>query len=1000
MNRLLCQTFLLLAISPNFFIFPPQSTTMQSALAQLAAQLEGELHYDSLLRALYATDGSIYKAYPLAVAYPRSVADLKKLVAFAHEQHTSLIPRTAGTSLAGQCVGEGIVVDVSKYFTQILSVNPEEKTVRLQPGVIRDQLNHYLATFGLFFGPNTSTANRCMLGGMVGNNSCGTTSIVYGSTRDHVVELSCVLSDGSEAVFGPLSAEELEEKLKLNTREGEVYRQIIAELSPAEVQEEIRAQYPKPSIHRRNTGYAIDLLLRQQPFNSEGKPFNFASMICGSEGTLALVTEIKLLLDPLPDPYEVVVAPHFTSLEESMKAVLLAMSHQPTACELMDKIILDCTKDNIEQQKNRFFILGDPEAVLMIEFRGKSLAEAEAKADAMIRDMQARGMAYHYPKVYAPQSKSVWALRAAGFGVLSNMKGEKKALEFVEDTAVDLPDLPAYIAEFAEVMKQFDQKIVYYAHAGAGELHLRPSVNLKTKSGVAEMRAIAEASAHLVKKYNGSLSGEHGDGRVRGEFIPLMIGDNNYQILRRIKQTWDPQYIFNPGKIVDTPPMDTSLRHEQDVPEPHLDTVFDYSDPGSLLEAVEKCNGSGDCRKLSFSGGTMCPSYMATRNEKDTTRARANALREFLTMNTKANPFDHPEIYEAMDLCLSCKGCKAECPSNVDMATLKAEFLYHYQQANGVSFRSRIFGNIGKINKLAALTPGLSNAVLGSKVFGGLVKKVLGVAPERSLPPVGRSLRSWWKREGKKLPVNGKPKGKVYIFCDEFTNYNDPAIGQICIQLLLRLGYQVEMPEHPDSGRAYFSKGLLKEARALAVANVQFFNPLLNSATPLIGIEPSAILGFRDEFPRLVPAAERESAQELGRHVFLLESFLLREAQAGRISADDFTQEARKVKVHAHCHQKAIVGAEATAQILSLPQNYSVELIPSGCCGMAGSFGYEKEHYEVSMQVGELVLFPAVRAAGAEEIIAAPGTSCRHQILDGTGRKVLHPGEVLWGAVR
>jgi FAD/FMN-containing dehydrogenase/Fe-S oxidoreductase len=883
--------------------------------------------------------------------------------------------------------------------TQILEVNPAEKTVRLQPGVIRDELNQHLQAYGLFFGPNTSTANRCMLGGMVGNNSCGTTSIVYGSTRDHVLELSCILSDGSEAVFGPLSAAELEAKLQLNNLEGNLYRQVLKELSPPEVQAEIQAQYPKPSIHRRNTGYAIDLLLRQQPFNPEGKPFNLASMICGSEGTLALVTEIKLLLDPLPDPVDVVVAPHFKELNESMRAVLVAMAHQPTACELMDKIILDCTKDNIEQQKNRFFIQGDPEAVLMIEFRGKNLAEAEAKADAMIQDMQAQGMGYHFPKVYAPQSKSVWALRAAGFGVLSNLKGEKKALEFVEDTAVDLPDLPAYIAEFAEVMRQFDQKVVYYAHAGAGELHLRPSVNLKTKAGVAEMRAIAEASAVLVKKYQGSLSGEHGDGRVRGEFIPLMIGEKNYQILRRIKQTWDPQQIFNPGKIVDTPPMDTSLRHEQDVAEPHIDTIFDYSDPGSILEAVEKCNGSGDCRKLSFSGGTMCPSYMATRNEKDTTRARANALREFLTMNTKANPFDHPEIYEAMDLCLSCKGCKSECPSNVDMATLKAEFLYHYQKANGTPLRSKVFGNIGRINKLAALTPGLSNAVLGNPLLGGLVKKVLGVAPERSLPPVGRSLRSWWNRAGKKLPVRGTPKGKVYLFCDEFTNYNDPAIGQTTIQLLLQLGYQVEMPEHPDSGRAYFSKGLLQEARALARANVHIFKPLLSAATPLIGIEPSAILGFRDEYPRLVPAEERAAAQALGEHVFLLENFLLRELQAGRISADDFSTEAKKVKVHAHCHQKALVGAEATAQVLSLPRNYSVELIPSGCCGMAGSFGYEKEHYEISMQVGELVLFPSVRAAASEEIIAAPGTSCRHQILDGTGRKALHPAEVLWGAL-
>ena len=973
---------------------------MQQALAQLAGQLEGELHYDSLLRALYATDGSIYKAYPLAVALPCSVADLKKLITFARQNHTSLIPRTAGTSLAGQCVGEGIVVDVSKHFTKILEVNVEEQTVRLQPGVIRDELNRHLQPYGLYFGPNTSTANRCMLGGMVGNNSCGTTSIVYGSTRDHVIELHTVLSDGSEAVFGPLSATELEGKLQLDTLEGQLYRHMLAELSPAEVREEIRSQYPKPSIHRRNTGYAIDLLLRQQPFDPAGKPFNFATMICGSEGTLALVTEIKLQLDPLPDPIDVVVAPHFDNLNESLRAVLVAMAQHPSACELMDKTILDCTKDNIEQLKNRFFIQGDPEAVLMIEFRGKTIAEAEAKADAMIQDMREKGLGYHYPKVYAPQSKSVWALRAAGFGVLSNIKGDKKTIEFVEDTAVDLPDLPAYIEEFAELMKQFDQKVVYYAHAGAGELHLRPSVDLKTAEGVAEMRAIAEASAHLVKKYRGSLSGEHGDGRVRGEFIPIMVGEKNYQILRRIKATWDPTHIFNPGKIVDAPPMHTSLRHEKDPPEQAIPTVFDYSEAGSLLEAVEKCNGSGDCRKLAFSGGTMCPSYMATRNEKDTTRARANALREFLTMNTKSNPFDHPEVYEAMDLCLSCKGCKSECPSNVDMATLKAEFLYHYQQANGTPFRSRVFGNIGKINQLAALTPGLSNAVLGSKSIGGLIKKILGVATQRSLPPVGRSLRSWWNREGKMLPVTGTPKGKVYFYCDEFTNYNDPAIGQTAIKLLLRLGYQVEMPAHPDSGRAYFSKGMLREARALAVANLVFFKDLLNADSPLVGVEPSAILGFRDEFPRLVAPTRIAAATALGQHTFLLESFLVREAQAGRISAEDFTTAPKKVKVHAHCHQKAIVGAEATAQILALPRNYSVELIPSGCCGMAGSFGYEKEHYEVSMQVGELVLFPAVRGAAAEEIIAAPGTSCRHQILDGTGKKALHPAEVLWAALR
>lgn len=969
---------------------------MENALTTLASSLQGDLYTDDLMRALYATDGSIYKEYPLAVARPKTTEDIKTLIAFAKLHGLSLIPRTAGTSLAGQCVGPGIVTDVSKYFNKILEVNVEEGWVRVQPGVVRDELNHFLRPHGLFFGPITATANRAMIGGMVGNNSCGTTSIIYGSTRDHVLELHCILSDGSTAVFGPTDAETFQKKLQGDSLESKLYQHIFAELSPAEVQDEIRREFPKPSIHRRNTGYAVDLLLNQQPFTAEGTPFNFAKMICGSEGTLAFVTEIKIHVDPLPAPEEIVVCPHFDSLHECMKAVLVAMAHQPTACELMDKTILDCTKDNREQQKNRFFLDGDPAAVLMIEFRGQTIAEAEAKAEAMIADLKAQGMGFHYPKVYAPLTKNVFALRAAGFGVLSNLKGDAKAIEFIEDTAVELADLPAYIDEFAELMETFNQKVVYYAHAGAGELHLRPTLNLKTTAGVEELRAIAEASARLIKKYQGSLSGEHGDGRVRGEFIPFMIGENNYALLRRIKKTWDPDNIFNPGKITDAPPMDVALRHVQDQPEKHIATIFDYSDTEGILPAIEKCNGSGDCRKLAFSGGTMCPSYMATRNEKDTTRARANALREFLTMNTQENPFNHPEIYQAMDLCLSCKGCTSECPSNVDMATLKAEFLYHYHEANGTPLRDRIFANIGQLNKLAALMPGLSNAVMGNGFFSSILKKTLRIAPNRSLPPVAHSLRSWYRKNSARLQPKGTPKGKVYFFCDEFTNYNDPHIGQKAIQLLTRLGYQVEMPDHPDSGRAHFSKGLLKEARDLAQKNVAVFLPLISAETPLLGVEPSAILGFRDEYPKLVAPEQREAAKELGKHALLLESFLVQEAQAGRISADDFSNETQHILVHAHCHQKALSGAEATAQALSLPKNFTVEMIPSGCCGMAGSFGYEQEHYDVSMQIGELVLFPAVRKAAEGTIIAAPGTSCRHQILDGAEKHALHPIEILF----
>lgn len=976
---------------------------MQNQLSQLAGQLSGELHTGRLLRTLYATDGSIYREMPLAVAYPKNEADIRHLIAFAHREGVSIIPRTAGTSLAGQCVGTGIVADVSRYMTGILELNVAESWVRVQPGVIRDELNAFLKPHGLFFGPNTATASRCMIGGMTGNNSCGSTSIKYGTTRDHLLEIRAVLSDGQTATFGPLSKEDFEKKLDATGLEGDLYRQISQELSLPERQRSILEQYPKPGIPRRNTGYAVDVLLQSNIFSPGGPDFNFCKLLAGSEGTLAFSTEIKLHLSPLPPPQDALVCAHFDTLDAALRAAQIAMRRAPYACELMDKFILDCTKANRSQQKNRFFLQGDPAAILMVEFRGQTLEEAQTEADAMIADLRAAGLGYAFPIVSGAQSQQVFALRAAGFGVLSNVTTDAKPLEFVEDAAVDIADLPDYIADFADMMASFGQQCVYYAHAGAGELHPRPSLNLKTSEGVRQLREIAEASARLIKKYNGSLSGEHGDGRVRAEFIPLIIGEDNYALLRRIKQQWDPAGIFNPGKIVDALPMDTSLRYLQDVPPPKIDTIIDFSATKGLLGLAEKCSGSGDCRKLPHvTGGTMCPSYMATRNERDTTRARANALREFLTRSENGeNRFAHEELYEVMSLCLSCKGCASECPSNVDMATMKAEFLHHYYQAKGVPLRARVFGHIGSINALAAAVPGINNFFLKNPLTSGLLKRALHIAPQRSMPLLQKTtLRKWWNQTGRHLQPSGNEKGRVYLFCDEFTNYNDTHVGIQAVELLTRLGYRVEMPQHPDSGRAHFSKGLLIPARRLARENVRIFRDLIGPETPLIGIEPSAILGFRDEYPKLVAPVDREAARELGQHALLIDEFLASEMQKGRIHAEAFTEAPARVLLHGHCHQKALSGVEASAWALSLPKNYTVEVIPSGCCGMAGSFGYEAEHYEVSMQVGELVLFPAVRKAGEEVIIAAPGTSCRHQIADGTGRKALHPVEVLRAALR
>ena len=968
-------------------------------LTQLQAELEGDLFFDQLMRTLYATDASVYREMPLAVAMPKSSDDIKKLIHFAREHHTSLIPRTAGTSLAGQCVGEGIVVDVSKYFTQILEFNKEAGWVRVQPGVIRDELNRFLKPHGLFFSPITSTANRAMIGGMVGNNSCGTTSIVYGSTREHTLELKVILSDGSEAVFGQLSKEEFAEKQQLPGREGELYRDLFKELSDPQNQREIQEHFPKASIHRRNTGYAVDYLLNTDVFSETDQPFDFCKLLCGSEGTLAFTTEIKLHLDPLPDPFDVVVAAHFDSINESMRATQVAMKLQPTACELMDKIILDCTKENIEQNKNRYFVEGDPKAILMIEFRGKTLLEAEEQAYRLIDAFKEAAMGYAYPIIMPENTKSVWSLRSAGLGLLANIPGDKKAVACIEDTAVDIDDLADYIEDFEKIMEKFGQSPVHYAHAGAGEIHLRPILDLKQSKDVDEFYQISEAVAKLVKSYDGSLSGEHGDGRVRAAFIPLMVGESNYALFRRIKKSWDPENIFNPGKIVDAPAMNTFLRYEPDMETPEHDTVFDFSANGGILRAAEKCNGSGDCRKLPASGGTMCPSYMATRNEKDTTRGRANTLREFLTNSSKPNPFDHAEIKEAMDLCISCKGCTSECPSNVDMSSMKAEFLHQYQKSNGIPLRSKAFAYINDLNALGSIIPGVSNFFLSNKLSGRLLKNVLKVAPQRELPLIAKvSLRSWYKKNYSKLPRLTDPIKTVYLFCDEFTNYNDAEIGVKAIKLLHYLNYDVRIIDHAESGRAAISKGLLERARELADKNVKTFAPLVSKESPLIGIEPSAILSFRDEYPRLVSRELAEDAKKLKRNSQLVEEFLVREMLAGHIEDHQFTDAKKKIALHGHCHQKSLSSLSFTTKLLSLPKNYEVEVIPSGCCGMAGSFGYEAEHYDVSMKIGELVLFPAVRKAGADTIIAAVGTSCRHQIKDGTSRTSYHPVEIMFDA--
>ncbi len=958
---------------------------------ELRSRLKGDLFTGDSMRLLYATDASAYRELPAGVCRPKDEDDLRLLIDFAAKMKMPLIPRTAGTSLAGQVVGSGLVVDVSKYMTEVIELNVEERWVRVQPGVVLDELNKMVEPYGLFFGPETSTSNRCMIGGMVGNNSCGSHSLVYGSTRDHTLEIKALLSDGSEATFGPLSPEAFNQKCSPGNLEGKIYRSVRDMLADPVNQQEIRSQYPDPQIERRNTGYALDLLLDSEPFTPGAQTFNFCRLLAGSEGTLAFSTEIKLNLVPLPPKEKALICIHCEKLEDAFKGNLIALRHNPVAVELIDNYILERTKDNIEQRKNRFFIQGEPAAILVVELALESREAIDSLAAALEADMRKEGYGYHFPVVYGNDINKVWALRKAGLGLLSNVPGDAKPVAVIEDTAVNPAVLPDYMHDFQLMLDQLGLECVYYAHIATGELHLRPVLNLKDPGDVEMFHTVALETAKLVKKYRGSLSGEHGDGRLRGEFIPLILGEHNYRLLKQVKQAWDPNEIFNPGKITDTPRMNTNLRYEPGQVTRKIDTILDFSANQGILRAAEQCNGSGDCRKSEIFAGTMCPSYQASRDENTTTRARANILREFLTRSNKENPFDHREIYEIMNLCLSCKGCKSECPSNVDIAKYKAEFLQHYYDANGIPLRTLMIAYITAFNRLGSLVPGIYNFFMKNPALSGMLKKVLGFAPKRSIPLLYKTTLRAWQRKNRNNPADGK---LVYLFADEFTNYNDVEVGISAIRALNKLGYRVEIPEHAESGRTFLSKGLLRKARKLAEKNIALLSPVISAETPLIGIEPSAILTFRDEYPDLTRGATKEKATALGTNCLLFEDFIMREVNAGRISKTAFTTAAEKIRLHGHCHQKSLAGTASTRQMLSLPENYNVDEIKSGCCGMAGSFGYEAEHYEISMKVGELVLFPEVRKTGSDTIITAPGTSCRHQISDGTGRKALHPVEV------
>jgi FAD/FMN-containing dehydrogenase/Fe-S oxidoreductase len=975
---------------------------MVACIECLQKRIRGEVWNDYIHRSLYATDASAYRELPLAVAFPKDRDDLREIVLWANEFNIPLIPRAAGTSLAGQVVGSGLIVDTGRYMTQILEFNKAEKSVWVQPGVIRDDLNRFLKPHGLHFAPETSTSNRCMIGGMVGNNACGAHSLIYGSTRDHLLEVRGFFADGSPCHMHQVDDQEFENRKGEEGIEAKVFSFFDFLFTSASTREQIREKMPWPEIRRRNTGYAIDLLMDASPWNPGGEPFNLAKIIAGSEGTLMLIAEVKLSLEELPPPETLLLCAHFSQLDEAFKANLIALDYQVSSIELIDHVILACTVGHAGLKGHRFFIQGEPAAVLVIELCGHDPEILHEEAGNIIRAMQKAGYGYHYPIVAGNDINKVWELRKAGLGLLSNVEGPAKPVPVIEDTAVRPIDLPDYMADFSRLLAELGLSCVYYAHISTGELHLRPVLDLKNPHHISLFRRVAEESARLVRKYRGSLSGEHGDGRLRGEFIPWMVGEEVYAYFVALKEIFDPKGILNPGKITGTPPMDTSLRYSGGYSEPAFKPVFNYDRDGGFLQAVERCNGSGDCRRPWWYSGIMCPSYQASMDERLSTRGRSNLIREALARPETRNPFGNIALKEILDQCLSCKGCKSECPSAVDMARYKAEIMHQYYLHHGMPLAVRLVSNIARINKIFHKIPWLYNGTIAIKPIERLLKYFSGIHSARSLPKLSTpSLQSWVHRHHIEKQINQTNiKGKLIFFADEFTNHYDAGIGIQAIELLKHLGYDVIPYFAVDSGRASFSKGDLKRAKQCANRNVRRLKGLVSNEVPLVGIEPSTLLVFRDEYPDIVDEALVDEALQIGRHALLIEEFLVVELDKGNIDRMLFTDQPCEILVHGHCHQKSLAKNSGLLKMLSIPENYHVDELKSGCCGMAGSFGMERKNYELSMKIGEQLLFPTIRQLGDGIKVAMPGTSCRQQLLDGTGRRAYHPVEILYQAMK
>ena len=979
---------------------------------ELGRQVRGHVAADAMTRALYSTDASIYRSTPLAVVIPRDEDDTRATVEFAARHGLPFLPRGGGTSLEGQTVNEAVVLDMSAGLNAVLEVNREELWARVQPGVVQESLRRRVGEWGLDFGPDTATSSRATLGGMLGNNSAGSHSIVYGKTIDHVHEVRCLLADGSETVFGEIDAAGMQAKQRLEGIEGRIYRTLAAVLERSG--DAIRARYPK--IMRHVCGYSLDYFLR-------GEPLNMAHLIVGSEGTLATILEAKVGLVRRPAARALLVS-QYDDLVTCMEAARQIVPTGPSAVELVDDLVIRQARNHPTLARLCGFVQGEPGAVLITEYSGEDKAEVAGKIDAMRRQLEREGLGYGFYRATTAEAQAdVWEVRKSGLTLLMSVQGDAKPIAFVEDTAVDVNRLPEYVQRLQQVVADHDTWAGFYGHASVGCLHFRPLINCKDAGDIRKLRSIADDIRDLVAEFDGSLSGEHGDGRTRTEYLPGFYGDEVYGAFRNIKTAFDPDGRLNPGNICDpwtaeeaagreleraekaADPadsshylIDTNLRYGADYGTVVAERYLDWSREGGMAAHIEMCNGNGFCRKLD--AGTMCPSYQVTRQEKDCTRGRANALRSVIAGDLPSAAFTSHELYDVLDLCLECKGCKGECPSNVDMAKLKYEFLAQYYDAHGTPRRARFFGDVAKTSRLGSRFAPISNWVANSAPTRWFNQRSLGISSRRPVPPfVRQTFESWF--HARPAANGGARRGQVVLFHDTFMNHNYPDVGRAAVKVLEASGYEIILAPKVCCGRPMLSNGLAADARQHAQINVERLASFAQRGIPIVGCEPSCLMMLREDYLDLLPG--NDNARRVASQTFLIEEFLLRAAEDGSVASGhplglDLRETSRSLVVHGHCHQKAAVGMGPTLDVLAWVPGYDAQPVDSGCCGMAGSFGYKAEHYDVSMAIGERVLFPTVRNNPDAGVVVS-GISCRQQVLHGTGRTGRHPVQWLADAL-